>query len=236
MTPTRILILSCAALLAASSTAFAQRWGHGRTPRDGVCFYRNINFEGEYFCVDAGTQLGQIPEDMNDKISSFRMFGRAEVTIYKDRRFSGRSAHFTGDVRDLRRDKWNDAISSLEVRAVRPAISSREADRIVQRAYEDLLDRAPDDRGMRQYRTRIVDDGWTETQVRDDIKKSPEYRERMTMTPAKAEEIVRRAYQNVLKRDPDAGARSYVNKVLRDKWTQGDVERELRKSPEYRKR
>jgi hypothetical protein len=58
----------------------------------------------------------------------------------------------------------------------------------------------------------------------------------MTMTPAKAEEIVRRAYQNVLKRDPDAGARSYVNKVLRDKWTQGDVERELRKSPEYRKR
>ena len=30
------------------------------------------------------------------------------------------------------------------------------------------------------------------------------------------------------------GSRGYVERVLRDHWTQADVERELRKSPEYR--
>ena len=54
------------------------------------------------------------------------------------------------------------------------------------------------------------------------------------MTRGKAEDIVRRAYQNVLRREPDSGSRGYVDRVMRNKWTQGDVERELRKSPEYR--
>jgi hypothetical protein len=70
--------------------------------------------------------------------------------------------------------------------------------------------------------------------VRDALRKSPEYRQKTTMTPAKAEEVVRRAYQSVLEREPDAGSRRYVDKVLREKWTQQDVERELRKSAEYR--
>jgi hypothetical protein len=50
-----------------------------------------------------------------------------------------------------------------------------------------------------------------------------------------AQNIVRRAYQNVLGRDPDpAGMSSYKVRVTRDRWTQSDVERELRKSDEYR--
>jgi len=44
-----------------------------------------------------------------------------------------------------------------------------------------------------------------------------------------------RAYRNVLGRDPDpAGLEGYVQGVLRKKWTEADVERELRKSDEYR--
>jgi len=45
-----------------------------------------------------------------------------------------------------------------------------------------------------------------------------------------------RAYLSVLGRGPDSGSRGYVDKVLHDKWTQHDVERELQKSPEYRNR
>lgn len=41
---------------------------------------------------------------------------------------------------------------------------------------------------------------------------------------------------NVLNREPDANSRGYVEPVFRGKWTQEDVERELRKSPEYRQR
>jgi hypothetical protein len=110
-----------------------------------------------------------------------------------------------------------------------------DADRIVRRAYQDILDREPDEAGLRQYRSRIIDDGWSEAQVRDALRKSPEYRQKSVMTRQKAQEIVRRAYLAVLKREPDAGSRGYVDRILRDKWTQSDVERELRKSPEYRR-
>lgn len=62
------------------------------------------------------------------------------------------------------------------------------------RAYQDILDREPDSAGLRLYRSRIIDDGWTEAQVRDALRKSPEYRENSTMTVAKAQDIARRAY------------------------------------------
>ena len=52
----------------------------------------------------------------------------------------------------------------------------------------------------------------------------------------RAEEIVRRAYLDVLRREPDAASRGYVDRVMRDNWSQNDVERELRKSAEYRQR
>jgi hypothetical protein len=56
------------------------------------------------------------------------------------------------------------------------------------------------------------------------------------MTRARAEEIVRRAYLSVLQREPDPGSRTYVDRVLRSRWTEQDVARELRKSDEYRRR
>ena len=109
------------------------------------------------------------------------------------------------------------------------------ADRIVRRAYQDILGREPDDQGLAKYRNEMLRNGWTERQVRDALMKSPEYREKNTMTRDKAVELVTRAYRNVLGRDPDpAGLESYVQGVLRNKWTEADVARELRKSDEYR--
>lgn len=109
------------------------------------------------------------------------------------------------------------------------------ADRIVRRAYEDILEREPDQRGLVQYRNEILYNGWTERQVRDALMKSPEYRQKNTMTREKAEAIVNRAYRSVLGRDADPGGmEGYVRRVLRDKWTEADVARELRKSDEYR--
>jgi Peptidase inhibitor family I36 len=109
-----------------------------------------------------------------------------------------------------------------------------DADAVVRGAYRDILEREPDAAGLRLYRSRLIDDGWSEKQVRDALHNSPEYREKHNMTPLKAEEIVRRAYRSELGREPDAGSRAYVNRVLRDHWTEQDVIRELRKSPEYR--
>lgn len=49
-----------------------------------------------------------------------------------------------------------------------------------------------------------------------------------------AEQVVARAYRAMLGREPDAASHVYVDKVLRERWTEADVSREIRKSPEYR--
>lgn len=169
--------LGLALLLGASAPAEAQRWGRPRPPRAGACFYQNANFGGDYFCVQAGDEYEAMPDGLNDRISSIRMFGDASVTVYRNPNFGGRSTRFSDDVDNLQLEGWNDTVSSLRVR----------------------LDFA-------------------------------------RVTRQEAEEIVRRAYQAVLGRDPDPGARGWVERVLRDRWTQRDVERELRKSAEYRNR
>ena len=242
------ILFACVAAVVVASPVLAQRWGRDGFPRDGVCFFKNPNFEGEYFCVRSGENLGSMPSGMNDRISSLRVFGRAEVTVFKDVRFEGRSSRFESDIPNLRNEGWNDLISSIRVRSSsgggfgnnrpgRPSFGrpSEDPDRIVRRAYQDVLEREPDSAGLRMYRGRIIDDGWTESQVRDALRNSAEYREKSTMTVAKAQEMVRRAYLSVLKREPDAqGSQGYINRILRDHWSQQDVERELRKSPEYR--
>jgi uncharacterized protein DUF4214 len=252
-----VALLAASTVLGVAHAASAQRWGRDRFPDSGACFFRDADFRGDYFCVRAGDDVGRLPEDMNDNISSIRIFGRAEVFVWRDIRFNGGSIHFSSSVRNLRDEGWNDRISSLRVqigprdgdvrdrrddrrddrRGGERRITGDEADRMVRRAYQDVLHRDPDEGGLRQYRSRIIDDGWTEDQVRNSIRNSPEYRERTTMTRAKAEDIVRRAYQNVLKREPDPGGmQSYVNNVMRDSWSQEDVERDLRKSDEFRNR
>jgi hypothetical protein len=229
--------------LVAAPVVEPQDWGRPDFPRNGACFFRDPNFKGDYFCVKAGRDYSSLPSGMNDRISSIQVFGDAEVTVFQDSRFEGRSTRFLGDVRNLKSEGWNDLLSSLRVRGRQGGggrgrggvgSSGADADRIVRRAYEDILDRQPDTAGLRLYRSRVIDDGWSEKDVREALRKSPEYRQKNAMTRQKAEEIVRQAYRSVLDREPDAGSRTYVDRVLRDHWTEQDVARELRKSPEYR--
>ena len=88
-------------------TANAQpRWGRPRAPTAGACFYRDPNFRGNYFCARPGEDIAFMSGTMNDQISSIRMFGDTEVTIFQDRRFRGRWTRLEGNVRDLRREGW----------------------------------------------------------------------------------------------------------------------------------
>jgi hypothetical protein len=237
----------------AAPGAEAQRWGRSAEPRSGVCFYRDANYRGDYFCVEAGNSIASLPGQMNDEISSIRTFGNAEVTIFQSDRFEGRSTRFENSVRNLTEEGWNDRLSSLRVGRGFGGGGNRNSgsnnsgfggggrfggdpDRIVRRAYQDILNREPDEPGFRHYRSRIIDENWTEEQVRDALRNSPEYRDRNTMTRPRAEAIVRSAYLSVLEREPDPGSRAYVEKVLREGWTEQEVAAELRKSPEYRSR
>jgi beta/gamma crystallin len=187
-----------AALIIASSPVLAQRWGSEPVPRECVCFYRDANFSGEYFCARPGERINSVPSDMNDRISSIRIFGRVEVTVFKDSEFDGRSTRFNSDVSNLSDVGWNDRISSIRVHGFgygggggnggwygRPG----DIERIIRRAYQDVLRREPDQEGLRVYRSHMIDDGWSEARVREELRNSPEYRELTTMTYAKAQDI-----------------------------------------------
>jgi hypothetical protein len=115
--------------------------------------------------------------------------------------------------------------------------TARDYDRIIWRAYRDILQQDPDSEALHYYRSRMRDYGWTEKEVREDLWKSHEYGRHGThMTRREAERIVRRAYLEVLGREPDPGSRGWVEKVLKDHWTKEDVVRALRNSEEYRQR
>jgi hypothetical protein len=150
------------------------------------------------------------------------------------RRYRDRMENENWSERDVRDD-----LRSRDARSIRSTARTRsrdEADRIVRRAYRDVLHREPDAEGLRNYRRGVMDEGWTEAEVRAALRKSPEYRDRNHMTRARAEDIVRQAYLSVLGREPDANSRGYVDGVMREHWSQEEVERQLRRSDEYRTR
>ena len=116
MSTQKLIVFAVGILSLFAVDAAAQpRWGRDEMPRAGACFYEDRNFTGRYFCVSPGQDVPQMPHDMRDRISSMRVVGPSEVTVFKDDNMRGRSAHFVGDVADLRRDGWNDQISSLVV-------------------------------------------------------------------------------------------------------------------------
>ena len=79
-------VIGVVTLLAAATVDAQPRWGRPSFPRDGACFYRDKNYQGDYFCTDAGQDIAVMPNGMNDAITSIRTFGNVEVTLYKEGR------------------------------------------------------------------------------------------------------------------------------------------------------
>lgn len=166
------------AMLAWVAPAEAQRWGRPRTPRAGACFYQNANFGGDYFCIEAGDEYDQMPEGLNDRISSIRLFGDASVLVYRNPNFGGRNSRFNDDVRNLQSEGWNDTISSIRVRLDFARVSRQEAEAIVRRAYRSVLGREPDRDGAEGFIEQVMRNRWTQNDVERELRRSPEYRNR----------------------------------------------------------
>ena len=197
-------ILVAATLLLHVSTASAQRWGRGATPRAGVCFYEDINFDGRYFCSPVGATTDSVPSGMNDRVSSVRVFGNAVVTVYRDPNLHGQSKFIDYDVADMRRMGFNDRVSSYivdtgrgfagarngnnngrfgdsnersrRVETNRSRWNSREAEAIVRRSYQSVLGRAPDPEGLRSWTEQVMRNNWSERDLEAALRQSDEYR------------------------------------------------------------
>lgn len=190
---------------------------------------------------------------LNDSISSIRIEGEVELFVYENARYRGEALRLTESARDLTGRfvtggagvSWNDRISSLRIERVRGRArdwdrgpgSDRPGggrppgnpDKLIKDAFKELLDRDPDAGELREFRSRVIDAGWTERMLRDHLRREDRYRNEA------AELIVRRAYREVLGREADAGGLRQYTWAVRDKgWTESDVRDDLRKSAEYR--
>lgn len=104
------------------------------------------------------------------------------------------------------------------------------ADDIIDRAFDDLLERPPSQAERDEYRRRLLKDG-TEDGIRRNIKKTDEYK--YTIPRQK----ITKAYQEILGRDPDPeGLENYRKRMINDGWSIDRVRDALLKSPEYRKK
>ena len=95
--------------------AFASPQARSEEVRDRVCVYEHADYGGYEQCFAAGTNINDLGR-LHDRISSVRILGRGEITLYEHTNFQGREISITSDVADLRRfGFWNDAADSLRV-------------------------------------------------------------------------------------------------------------------------
>lgn len=97
------------------------------------------------------------------------------------------------------------------------------------RAWKVVLGREPDLNGLERYRRTVVDRHYTQEDIERDLRKGPEFAER-------AEQLVRRAYLDLLGREADHDGLEYFKRKLIDGWNDGQVREALKKSPEYKNR
>jgi hypothetical protein len=114
----RLTVLIWTGMLLAVSVMPAAAQG-GRDD-DRVCFYRDVQYQGQAWCYRPGDELADL-RDRRNEISSLRIFGRARVVVFDEREFLGASDEFDMDVADLTlrnmdgRRTWNDRIDSFEI-------------------------------------------------------------------------------------------------------------------------
>ncbi len=89
-----------------------------RFGRNGICVYEEPDFRGRSECFESGDAVRNLSRTngWNDRISSIRVFGRARVEVYRDADYHGERMRIDRDVANLSAMRWDDQISSFEVR------------------------------------------------------------------------------------------------------------------------
>lgn len=238
--PFRSLALCAVSFL--GSVTLAQPPSTGR-----ALFYTEPGYKGECLIVDAGGMAENLEfvrdkrgRTFNDRISSVRFEGPVRVAVFEHSQFRGAFTWLNRDTPDLSAyslggksdTNWNETVSSVQVETVRrgsnvfTAWERRDAERTVRAAYRDYLGREPDPAGLRLYTGRLLDAGWSEEQLRDVFRRSPEFKER------DLDAVVRRVYREELGRDPDPSGVAAYSRSLNRGMTEPELRAELRRSGE----
>ncbi len=236
------LLAACALAPAFDSPLSAQP----KTTVGRATFFTELDYRGEVLVVEAGASIDNLEflrdprgRPFNERIRSVRLEGPIRVAVFEHSQFRGAATWLNRATPDLtafslgqtKATTWDRAISSLQVEAAPtgPVFyqwSTRDADRVLRAAYRDILDRDPDPDGLRFYRGRLLDAGWSEPQLRDALRRSDEFRSRDFGA------IVRRVYREVFSRDPDASGLAAYTRALSRGQTEAELRAELRRSRE----
>jgi len=243
MTPRFLAVLGFAALLAAPTLPAQLPPPPGR-----VLLFGEPNYRGEALVLPAGASLDNLEyvrdsrgRKWNDRIASVRIEGPVVLVAFEHSRFRGAQTTITRSSADLitlslgdrGSSNWDQRISSVRAEPVRPAApvvivwTRYDAERAIRSAYRDMLGRDPDEPGMRAYRVRLMERGWSEDQLRDDLRRSPEFRNR------DLDALIRRVYRELFGRDPDQSGFATYNRRLRDGMSEAEFRADLRRSREF---
>lgn len=112
------------------------------------------------------------------------------------------------------------------MRESRPRLDRRTAEAMINRAFRQVLNRPADPDGMRTYLHRLMNEGWTERQMIEQLQRSSEAR------GTNADEAINKAFREVLGRDADPNGLAHYRAKWRNGWTQGQIREDLRRSQE----
>jgi hypothetical protein len=104
------------------------------------------------------------------------------------------------------------------------------ADEAIRRAYREVLGRDPDANGLAHYRSKWRD-GWTQGQIRDDLRRSHEGRDNNIRN------AITRAYNDLLGREPDPAGYANYERLMRERgYTERDIRGAIMAGDEYKQK
>lgn len=129
----------------------------------------------------------------------------------------------------LLREGWSEQQIVAQLQRSREARAVN-ADEAIAKAYREVLGRDPDAHGLAHYRAKWRD-GWTQGQIRDDLRRSQEGRSNHIQS------AITRAYRELLGRDPDPDGYAHFERAMRERgWSERDVRQNIMQGEEYKQR
>jgi hypothetical protein len=120
--------------LGATASPSIQAQSRSDRDRDRVCVYEHAGYGGWEQCIAVGDNLKDLGNRRN-QISSVRVYGRAEITLFEHPNYQGQQVVLGENISDFRELKrWNDQVDSLRVETAsfrgRPRPGQRAEERV----------------------------------------------------------------------------------------------------------
>ena len=194
-----------------------------------VALYADPGFSGEALELSGSSpRLGRVPRrggNWDNCLSSVRVSGGRGDGHDHDRPPARDPRHWDPD-----RDGRPGGYSGHDDRPRRPeGPSGAEIERLVTRAYRDLLAREPTDSELRKYREAVEEQGWGRDEICDDLRGGREYRTK------EANALIERVYREMFGREVDGPSRKvWLKRLVEKGWDERRFRAEMRKFDEYR--